>query len=212
MKLLKSLAFVASIFLLFSTQIVAKEDKNTKTQTQEKNATSKTVKKVEYPKFVLKDIDGKSYEIKAVKWGLTFPSLKDKKAVAVLMFGEHCPPCIKEIPNLVEVKKKYKKDFEILALQVQDKVDKKALKEFRKKHKTNYPLIKGRDFMEFIYYFASKSGWLGSVPYILIFDKNGHVKFSNLGYTEKEALEQGVKAAIKSSTEEKKESKPKNKK
>ncbi len=198
MRLLKTVASIFSIILIFSTTITAKETNSTKSA--DKNVSSaKKSKQEEYPKFTLKDVNGNSYEIQAVKWGLTFPSLKDKKAVAVLMFGEHCPPCLKEIPNLVEVKNKYKKEFEILALQVQKGMDEKALKEFGKKHNINYPLFKGRNFMEFIYYFARKSGWLGSVPYMIIFDKYGHVKFSNLGYTEKEALEMGIKDAIKSS-------------
>jgi len=199
MRLLKTVASIFSIILIFSTTITAKETNSTKSA--DKNVSSaKKSKQEEYPKFTLKDVNGNSYEIQAVKWGLTFPSLKDKKAVAVLMFGEHCPPCLKEIPNLVEVKNKYKKEFEILALQVQDKVDKKSLEKLIKEHKINYPIIQGRKFMDFIYYFAKKSGWLGSVPYILIFDKEGHVRFSNLGYTDKEALEQGVKEALKTQT------------
>ena len=201
MKLIKTIVLTISAIFLLSFNATAKEENASKANSsKEQNQSAQLPKKEEYPKFVLKDLNGNSYEIQAVKWGLTFPSLKDKKAVAVLMFGEHCPPCLKEIPNLVEVKNKYKKEFEILALQVQDKVDKKSLEKLIKEHKINYPIIQGRKFMDFIYYFAKKSGWLGSVPYILIFDKEGHVRFSNLGYTDKEALEQGVKEALKTQT------------
>ena len=192
MKLLKTLLVLSLVFGI-SLNVFANDEQNASSKTQ---AASEKEKKEEYPKFVLKDIDVKKYEIKAVKWGLTFPSLKDKKAVAVLMFGEHCPPCLKEIPSLIELKNKYKKDFEILALQVQDGIDKKRLKEFVKEHGINYPVISGRDFMDFIYYFASKSGWRGSVPYILLFDKEGHIHFSNMGFTPEEALESAIKDTL----------------
>ncbi len=182
MKLLKLLI---AVFLIGSFSLYANDS----------NKTESVSIKEKYPTFKIKDIFGKKYEIKAVKWGLTFPTLKEK-AVGVLMFGKHCPPCLKEIPQLVELKKKYKGKFEILAFQVQEKMSDKEAKNFYKSHKMNYVMIHGRDFMDFIYYFARKSGWKGMVPYILIFDSKGHIHFAKIGESSKEDIENALKEIL----------------
>ncbi len=197
MRLIK-LLFAA--LLIFSISLSAKEEQNSSKANLQKQ------KEEKYPIFTLKDIFGKSYKIKAVKWGLTFPGLKER-AVAVLMFGKHCPPCLKEIPMLVELKKKYKGKFEILALQVQEKMNEKEAKAFYKAHNMNYVMIEGRDFMDFIYYFARKSGWKGMVPYILIFDKEGHIKYGKIGESSKEEIENAIKSILEPKKEAKKSSK-----
>ena len=199
MKLTKVFPIILAISLLSGSFLFADEAKN-ETKSVKKPETKTEVKakpkKEKFPNFKLKDVNGKVYEIQAVKWGLTFPKLKNK-IVFIDMFGKNCPPCLKEIPHLVKLKEKYKNNIEIIALQVQEGMNIKETKEFIKKHKINYPVIKGRDFMQFIYYFSKKSGWLGMVPYMIMFSPEGKVKLAHKGYMEEAELEKKIKEEIK---------------
>jgi len=199
MKITKIFTLMIAIGLLSGSYLSAGEAKNeTKSvkKAEVKSEAKKETKKEELPTFKLKDVNGKVYDIKAVKWGLTFPKLKNK-LVFIDMFGKNCPPCLKEIPHLVNLKKKYKDHIEIIALQVQEGMDIKETKEFIKEHKINYPVIKGRDFMQFIYYFAKKSGWKGMVPYMIMFSPEGKVKLAHKGFIEEAELEKKIKEEIK---------------
>ncbi|NEW61121.1 TlpA family protein disulfide reductase, partial [Sulfurovum sp. bin170] len=67
-------------------------------------------------KFTLNTIDGKQLNISEIENGLEFKELKDK-AIFLVFFGYRCPPCVREIPVLIELTKKYK-DFAIVAIEV----------------------------------------------------------------------------------------------
>jgi thiol-disulfide isomerase/thioredoxin len=78
--------------------------------------------------------------------GSTF-KLEDKKGKVVLfnLWGIWCPPCIAEMPHLIEMQEKYKdKNFEIIGLNVGDgdgnTESAEAIKAFVEKKKLNYQI------------------------------------------------------------------------
>ncbi|MFA9375086.1 MAG: TlpA disulfide reductase family protein, partial [Poseidonibacter sp.] len=92
--------------------------------------------------FKLTTTDEKIVELKSTPTGLDFKDYKDKKVVLVNVFATWCPPCIKEIPTLIELQNKYSDDFEIISVLFESEEDKpkKEVLEFIKKYNINYKI------------------------------------------------------------------------
>jgi len=93
--------------------------------------------------------DGKDNEMMP---GFTLPSVSDGtmvdnndykgKVILVNFFATWCPPCMQEIPILVDLQKKYMgQDFTVLGLSVDKKENLAALKKLMTKTKINYPVL-----------------------------------------------------------------------
>jgi len=76
--------------------------------------------------FDLETLDGKKVEVA--------DKLVKKKLILVNFWATWCPPCIKEIPDLLNLKKKFEKDIEIIFVSV-DANPTKAIPKFLKKNK-----------------------------------------------------------------------------
>ncbi len=64
------------------------------------------------------------------------------KVLLVNFFATWCPPCLKEIPTLVNLQKKYAgQDFTVLGFSVDKKENLAALKKLMTKTKINYPVV-----------------------------------------------------------------------
>ena len=75
--------------------------------------------------FDLETLDGKKVEI--------VDKLIKKKLILVNFWATWCPPCIKEIPDLLNLKKKYERDIEIIFVSV-DANPTKVIPKFLKKN------------------------------------------------------------------------------
>ena len=75
--------------------------------------------------FDLETLDGKKVEIA--------DKLIKKKLILVNFWATWCPPCIKEIPDLLNLKKKFEKDIEIIFVSV-DANPTKVIPKFLKKN------------------------------------------------------------------------------
>ena len=76
--------------------------------------------------FNLETLDGKTIEIA--------DKLKKKKIILINFWATWCSPCIKEIPDLIELKKKFEKDIELIFVSV-DANPAKVIPTFLKKNK-----------------------------------------------------------------------------
>ncbi len=138
------------------------------------------------------DSTGKKIELIATDNGVNIPSLKGK-VVLLAFFGKNCPPCRAEIPGFVKLQKKYGKNFQIVALHVQQKMTKEELANFISTHNINYPIIpatsKVFDFANFI---SSKTGWRGQIPFSILLDKKGDATKTYLGMQREETLTKAI--------------------
>ena len=80
-------------------------------------------KKVNF--FDLETLDGKKVEVA--------DKLIKKKLILVNFWATWCPPCIKEIPDLMNLKKKFERDIEIIFISV-DANPTKVIPKFLKKN------------------------------------------------------------------------------
>ncbi len=122
---------------------------------------------------------------------LTLSSLKGK--VVILDFwATWCPPCRKGIPDLIDIKKKYSKNVEIVGISVDEmsRNTKSKVVPFIKEYGINYPVVYAD--MGVIQNF----GGIRSIPTTFLIDKEGNVVAKYEGLLPKDVLEKEVEKAI----------------
>ena len=170
---------ILSILLLFPTLSIC-NDNNISTPTEKSE------------KFKLRTLNGKSININTKTNGLDIKEFKGK-VIFLSFFGYNCPPCKREIAEFIKIRKKYGKDLEIIAVEVRG-LEKKYLKSFVKDKKITYPIIPlDKEAEKFAYHTAKKANWKGAIPFIIVLDRNGEVKFLQTGYIPFQALETAFK-------------------
>ena len=143
--------------------------------------------------FTLITTDEKFITLKSTEKGLDFEEFKGKKAVLVDVFATWCPPCIKSLPLLKEMKEKYKDDFEIVSVLFEKDKPKKEILDFIAEHKINYPITMGEENFKL----AKQLGDVQKIPEMFLFTKEGKFVKKFVGSASKEDLEQYINLAIK---------------
>jgi len=145
--------------------------------------------------YKMKDSNSKEVVVEETADGLKFLN-STGKVVLLNFFGKRCPPCLMEIPHLVNLQKKYKKEFDILAFQVQSPMTKKKLKSFIEEKSINYQVIDGDQTFIFVQFVMSKTGWEGMIPFMVLFDKNGIPSKMYTGMRSEEEIEADIKKLL----------------
>ncbi|MCF6173357.1 MAG: TlpA family protein disulfide reductase [Campylobacteraceae bacterium] len=124
--------------------------------------------------------------------GVYIPTFKGK-VILLAFFGKNCPPCLAEIPEFTKLQKKYGKNFQIVAMHVQQKMSKPELTSFVTMHGINYPVIPSSDkAFDFVNFVASKTGWEGQIPFSILLDKNGDVSKTYLRMQTEKTLNKDI--------------------
>jgi len=143
---------------------------------QEKGVTQ--TKKEEF-KFSFKDTHNQKIDLIPTRSGLKFPTLKGKK-VLIMFFINSGTPCKNELKMFSRVKDKYP-DLEFIAFELKG-LKQDGLREFEKRmNLKGIHLIDTAQAMPFAQFIAKVAQWRGSVPLIILVDKNGDVKHMQLG-------------------------------
>jgi len=164
-----------------------------KTTTQKSSPTENNqIKEIKKPLtkeslFTLTTLEGKTIHVNETEGGLIFEEFKNK-AVLLIFFGHRCPPCLKEIPALIEMQNKKYDDLEIVAIEVQ-RLDKKDLKEFQANKGINYNLLSSENHFDFIDFIGKQANWGGSIPFLAAFDTKGKVQLIHAGGIDKAGFE-----------------------
>jgi len=119
------------------------------------------------PAFRLTDVAGRERSIS--EW--------DGKVLAINFWATWCPPCIKEIPEFVELQQRYGDEglqFIGIALQRPEEVT-----DFMREKAMNYPVLAGE--MDVIRIAEAYGNDIGALPYTVIIDRRGRVHFTRKG-------------------------------
>jgi thiol-disulfide isomerase/thioredoxin len=136
------------------------------------------------PDFRLKSLDGKEVSLSSLKG----------KAVMVNFWATWCEPCKIEMPWLVDLQEKYRKDgFEILGVAMDDS-SQKEISEFARKMKVNYTVVIGSEKVADLY------GGLDGLPTNFFLDRNGKVIDSFKGLRSESVIVDDIKKALASET------------
>ncbi|MAJ43794.1 MAG: hypothetical protein CMF96_03490 [Candidatus Marinimicrobia bacterium] len=121
---------INKILLIIFTLCFAMCQSNDITETQ-KRAISKITEDIDFaPDFSLPSINDSTYNLSQLRGNV----------VILNFWATWCGPCRLEIPDFNELYKKHQKDgLEILGISISD--NKKALKNFSKSYKVDYPLL-----------------------------------------------------------------------
>ena len=102
----------------------------------------------------------------------TIQQLKGKKGTLIAIWATWCGPCIKEIPTLIALSKKYKdQGFNVLSINV-DEIDYdqlETLQKFSQSQGINYPVVWADQTMQ------ARLGGIAALPTSLFIDKDGLV-------------------------------------
>jgi len=136
------------------------------------------------PSFSGKTIDGKPFSSSALKG----------KGYIVNFFATWCPPCRAEIPDMVEVQKKYEKQgFTFVGIAVNETEPK--VQSFIKSNGINYPVLMGTQ--ELVQTFNGyKVGGISGIPTSFVVDSSGQLIGVIVGPRSLEQFEQIVNAAL----------------
>ncbi len=104
------------------------------------------------------------------------------KVVLVNFWATWCPPCRAEIPDMVKLQKKYKKDLVIIGVSLdRDGVD--VVKKFAKSYQINYPIVMGDSEL------TLKYGGVRAIPTTFLVDQDGDIGKKIVGSRDFEAFE-----------------------
>ena len=147
--------------------------------------------------FKFKDLNGKEIVLNTFVEGIHFSNAKGK-VVLLAFWGNHCPPCLMEMPELIELQKEFKGKFQIDSFQVQTRISDEDLKAFAKEKGINYPVINNSDpkVFDFTDYISAKTSWKGLIPFSILFDKDGKATKIYLGLKSKKEFEQDITELI----------------
>ena len=130
---------------------------------------------------------GKIININITQNGFEFKQYPGK-TVLMNFFGPMCPPCIIELPHLIELQKLHKDELQIIAVQVQMPMEQKEIKDFVKTNNVNYPVINLNDAWDIVSFVKANTNWGGQIPFMMMFDKKGHLKNQYMGVVANEKL------------------------
>lgn len=142
--------------------------------------------------------EGTSVPLGEMSWtgfngGVT--KLKDLKGKAVILdfWATNCPPCIEEIPHLIDLKQMYGDDLVLIGLHVGDEEDRAKVPLFVERLKIDYPLADPDTALtDFIFQTNS------AIPQTAVFDRNGAMVRKVVGFNSeiRSQLDSAVERAV----------------
>lgn len=142
-------------------------------------------------KIVLTKINGESLTLDIKQKGFTFEGI-NKKAVLIIFFTTWCPPCIGEIPSLNNLKNKYKDDLEIIGVILEKNKNKSEIIDFLNQHNVEFALTNSPANFAL----AKQVGGVTSIPYMVLYDKDGEYIKHYTGAIPEEMLEVDIKKVL----------------
>jgi peroxiredoxin len=92
------------------------------------------------------------------------------------------------IPHYKKLTEKYKDKLAMIAIEAQG-YDNSQLQGFAKEKGINYTLMSSDGAGEFYQYVSGRAGWRGAIPFLVVTDTQGNVKFVKPGYVDENELE-----------------------
>lgn len=112
----------------------------------------------------------------------------DGKVLLVNIFASWCPPCVKEVPIFISMRKAFsEEDLFIVGVSVDDEA--KELSEFLAKYPINYPIYKAKgNFREAV--------GVSAIPQLMLFTRGGQLVTNHKGYVDESTLTKAVQDLV----------------
>jgi thiol-disulfide isomerase/thioredoxin len=176
--------FTAISLLLFSG---CSSDKK---QSEDKN-TSILQENTKKEPITLTDIDGQSIIVTPTAKGYTFSGYENK-VVLVNFFATWCPPCKAEIPHLNNLQDKYKDNFAIISVLLEENKSNDEIANFVKYNAIKYTITNSPEN----YKFAKAVGGVNNIPLMFLYDKEGNYSTHYVGAIPEEMIDADIKKVL----------------
>ena len=130
--------------------------------------------------FTLKDMNGVDVKLASFKG----------KVILINFWATWCPPCQKEIPDLVDLQQQYSKDLVVLGISIDDPLEK--LKPYATAKHVNYPMLMGKDRQDV----EDAYGPFFGIPVSVFIDRDGKIWKRHSGAATREQFESEIKALL----------------
>ncbi|MCG5524423.1 TlpA family protein disulfide reductase [Ectothiorhodospira haloalkaliphila] len=134
------------------------------------------------PDFTLHDLEGEPRHIS--EW--------DDRVVLLNFWATWCPPCVREMPLFVDMQEEYEEQgLTIVAVAIDEH---QAVSDFLDTYGVNFPVLIGEDDAMDV---ASEYGnRFGSLPYSVLLDRDGKVRYIHAGELKRDTLEREMKPLL----------------
>ena len=141
--------------------------------------------------LVLKSMDGKEITVNATEKGFTFSGYENK-VVLVNFFATWCPPCKAEIPHLNNLQEKYKENFVIISVLLEENKSNEEILSFMKYNNVKYVITNSPENFKF----AKSVGGVKNIPLMFLYDKSGNYSTHYVGAIPEEMIDADIKKVL----------------
>ena len=131
------------------------------------------------PAIEMKDISGNADSV--ANW--------KGKVVLVVFWATWCPPCREEVPEFIELQKKYKDHLQIVGISEDEDGPEKVL-QFAQHAGINYPIVMATPVM------IAKYGGVPALPTTFVIDTQGRVVQKHMGLASADAYDREIRALL----------------
>lgn len=157
----------------------------------EKKKSEEKVSVIKNEKIILKDVEGREIIVTPVEKGFTFSGFENK-IVLINFFATWCPPCKAEIPHLNNLQEKYKNDFVIISVLLEDNKSDEEMRNFAKHNNANFIITNSPENFKF----AKSVGGVKNIPLMFLYDKNGKYSTHYTGVIPEEMIDADIKKVL----------------
>ena len=138
----------------------------------------------------LQTLQGSSIAITKTNKGLKLDS-HDNKVVLLNFFATWCPPCKAEIPHLNSLQEVHGENLAVIGIALEEK-SAQELQAFKEYYAINYTITHG----ESNYLLAELLGDVQTIPYMVLYDKDGNYATHYVGAVPEEMIDADIKKVL----------------
>ena len=190
---MKSLSFILLFFITVALSGCGNKEKNETQSSKTVSPQTKTSKQIPVTNEIkLHTVNGKDIVFIKEKSTLKLKNNSDK-IILLNFFATWCPPCKAEIPHLINLQDKYKDKLKIISVLLEDDKPDSEIKSFIDYNHINYTITNDT----YNFKLSNLLGGIQSIPFMILYDKNGKVITHYIGIIPEEMIDSDIKKAIK---------------